>query len=101
MEYTEPQKANFRTMFARRRRHQLVVSVPVMIVIVAAIFGDEPGAGSVYGLPVAIWAPALAIVVGAALIFSFLNWRCPACNRYLGRGLNPKFCPRCGVQLHE
>jgi hypothetical protein len=101
VEYTEPQKAYFKTMFARRRRHQLAVAVPVTIAIVAAIFGDEPGAGSVYGLPAAIWAPVLLVVVGTALIFSFRNWRCPACNRYLGRGLNPKFCPRCGVQLRE
>jgi hypothetical protein len=101
VEYTEPQKEYFKAMFARRRRHQLVVAVPAMIAIVALILGDEPGAGAVYGLPVAIWAPALAIVVGTALVFSFLNWRCPACNRYLGRGLNPRFCPRCGVQLHE
>lgn len=99
MEYTEPQKQVFRTTFARRRRHQLVVAVPVMVVIVAAILGHEPGAGSVYGLPVALWAPLLVVVVAVALIVSFVNWRCPACNRYLGRGWNPKFCPKCGVQL--
>ena len=101
MEYIEPQKETVRTTFARRRRHQLVVGLPVMIVIVAAILGDEPGAGSVYGLPVVLWAPVLAIVVATALIFSFVNWRCPACNRYLGRGWNPKFCPKCGVQLRD
>jgi len=99
VEYTEPQKEFFRTTFARRRRHQLVIALPVMVAIIAAILGDEPGAGAVYGLPAVVWAPILAVVVASALIFSFVNWRCPACNRYLGRGLNPKFCPKCGVQL--
>jgi rubrerythrin len=41
------------------------------------------------------------MVVAGALIFSFVNWRCPACTRYLGRGWNPKFCPKCGVQLRD
>jgi len=39
------------------------------------------------------------VLVAAAVIFSFANWRCPACNGYLGRGINPKFCSKCGTEL--
>ena len=31
--------------------------------------------------------------------FSFRNWRCPACNGYLGRSMSMNFCPKCGVEL--
>jgi rRNA maturation endonuclease Nob1 len=33
------------------------------------------------------------------LIFSLFNWRCPSCNKYLGKAINAKFCAKCGVQL--
>ena len=38
-------------------------------------------------------------VIGALLLFSFYNWRCPACNKYLGKSGIPKFCPKCGEQI--
>jgi predicted RNA-binding Zn-ribbon protein involved in translation (DUF1610 family) len=33
------------------------------------------------------------------LVFSLRNWRCPACNKYLGKGTLPHYCPNCGVEL--
>jgi hypothetical protein len=42
---------------------------------------------------------ALAIVIAGAFAFSALNWRCPACRRYLGRNTFVSECPRCGVEL--
>jgi rubrerythrin len=34
-----------------------------------------------------------------AMIVSAVYWRCPVCNRLLGRELYPKFCPECGTRL--
>ena len=42
----------------------------------------------------AVW---FAMVAGL-LIFSWQNWRCPACDRYLGK-YPGRFCPKCGVPL--
>jgi hypothetical protein len=33
------------------------------------------------------------------LIFSFRNWRCPACDKYLGKAIGPRFYAKCGVAL--
>mgnify|MGYP001402959415 CR=1 FL=1 len=38
-------------------------------------------------------------VLGAILVFSFRNWRCPACEGHLGKGMGARFCSKCGVQL--
>ncbi|TMQ49613.1 MAG: hypothetical protein E6K73_09610 [Candidatus Eisenbacteria bacterium] len=54
---------------------------------------------SAYGLSPVVFGPAFLVLVAAAVIFSFANWRCPACNGYLGRGINPKFCSKCGTEL--
>jgi predicted nucleic acid-binding Zn ribbon protein len=45
-----------------------------------------------------IGSAVLALVL---IVIHALNWRCPACGRSLGRGLNPKFCSKCGAQLQE
>jgi hypothetical protein len=44
--------------------------------------------------PIALFAIAIGWV-----IFDGQNWRCPACDNYLGRAFNPKHCRRCGIEL--
>ena len=53
-----------------------------------------------FGLSVAVLGPIslVAIVVGW-VIFNSRNWRCPACDNYLGRAFNPKHCHNCGIEL--
>jgi rubrerythrin len=43
--------------------------------------------------------PVIVALVVGALVFSLKNWRCPACDKYLGKGISPSFCPKCGVAL--
>lgn len=46
----------------------------------------------------------LAVVVVTMLggfVYSFFNWKCPACCAYLGRNYRLRFCPKCGVKLVE
>jgi hypothetical protein len=33
------------------------------------------------------------------LLVSAINWRCPACSKYLGRSMDPKVCKKCGAKL--
>lgn len=40
------------------------------------------------------------LITAGAVIFGCVNWRCPACKRFLGEE-KPRFCKRCGVQLVE
>lgn len=99
--YTPQQKAEFRAEFAvRRRRRWLGVAVILVAVVVMVLAGRRPG-GTVLGIGPATWQPIGIVVVLGAVIFSLINWRCPACGRYLGRTFNPAFCPRCGIALRE
>ncbi len=98
MEYTEQQKAAFKTTFARRRRNQLMFSLGVVALVGFFAFArNRPQTRP--GILVRIAVPtALAASVGL-VIFSLQNWRCPACDGYLGRVGNARFCPKCGVAL--
>ena len=100
MEYTEQQKASFKQQFAVRRQRQIILAVPLIAVFVGfALLSDRQNGGDVLGIPAALVAPVFLALVAGALIFSFRNWRCPACDKYLGKGMSPRFCPKCGVAL--
>lgn len=100
MEYTEGQKASFKQEFAARRRRQIMLAVPLVPIVVAvAVFADDRNRGAVFGMPASVVGPVFLALVAAAVLFSFRNWRCPACSKYLGKGMSPRFCPKCGVAL--
>lgn len=99
MEYTERQKQEFKRQFASIRRKQMVVSGLLIIVMIPYVTANE-STGMVLGTyPIAMVVPVFFVVVIGALVFSFRNWRCPACNKYLGRSLNPHYCWKCGIAL--
>jgi len=42
---------------------------------------------------------AQAVVIAAFIGFSYVNWRCPSCNKYLGSNINRHTCKKCGSRL--
>ena len=85
--------------FALRRKRQVLVTLPIIAVVIAA---------SVVADRLEEWAKllpdALALVLLLAFTIGFFgfivwNWRCPVCGWYLGKRLFPAFCWKCGVAL--
>jgi hypothetical protein len=97
LEYTDQQRAAFKDAYARRLRKQLVVLVLLFAAMTALAFTEDDA--TFLGLSGAVFGPIsfVAIVVGW-VIFESRNWRCPACDKYLGRGF-PRRCRSCGVEL--
>ena len=83
--------------FLRRRKRQVIVIIPAVLAVASLVAADQSLA--LFGMPRSVMIGlALALIVGC-VGFSFTNWRCPSCQRYLGKALNPKFCVQCGVPL--
>lgn len=84
-----------RAEFRKRRTIQfgLVALAVVALVLVLADVGLT-GEGTA-----SVLTAISAVVVVLVLVASLINWRCPACKRYLGRGFVPKFCRHCGASL--
>jgi hypothetical protein len=94
MEYTREQLAGFKAEFARRQKRQFAVAAVIFGgAISMMILRNRAPLESGMGLMLLLGA------VAAILIFTLQNWRCPACQKYLGKGGFPRFCPRCGVPL--
>ena len=85
--------------FGRRKRLQLIISIPIFIIIILFIIIHDKPDFTALGIPFIELLYIFMAVISAAIIFSIYNWRCPSCGKYLGKGIDPKFCPKCGVKL--
>lgn len=99
--YTDQQRQDFRDRFELRRRRQLVATVPTVIVIFATAILQRDGSGTLAGVPEPVIGSLFVVAIVGILVFSLLNWRCPACQSYLGRSISPRFCQKCGVELRS
>ena len=94
MDHTEEQALAFRQEFLRRRNRNLAVVLPGAAAIIALAAGG--GALGLTGNARLIPPFVLAlIVVGVSMRY----WRCPACDGYLGKALNPVACRHCDFTL--
>jgi hypothetical protein len=84
--------------FRKRKGRQLIVTIPIFaaVFLMAMTDGSED---AIMGIPGNILFPISIAIIVAGVAFSIFNWRCPACNGYMGKGFNPKFCTKCGEQL--
>ncbi len=99
MEYTERGKLSIKTEFTSRKRNQIIVSISLIaMIILFVLFGENPD-HVMLGMPATVWGPAFVVLFTGGIGFSVFNWRCPACNKYLGKSMNPKFCSKCGAPL--
>ena len=99
MQYTQEQLDQFKSTFAARRRRQLIAVVPVLLAAVTIGAADEATGTTIGGLPLSYALPVAIVAILGLLLFSFTNWRCPACNAYLGKAISPAFCSHCGTPL--
>lgn len=98
MQYTERQVREFQRQFAERRTRQWLATLPVIAATILIIVSDRLNK-SVLGIPpVVVTIVAFGVILGF-IVFTLVNWRCPACNSYLGKRINPRFCSSCGVAL--
>ena len=96
---TQPSDPRIQEEFRKRRTRQLAMIVPALAAVIVFIWADDHRGRALMGIPssMLLWIGGACFI--GVLVFSFSNWRCPACNGYLGKGWNPKFCVKCGVQL--
>lgn len=85
--------------FRRRRKRQLSVSLPFLLIFIASLWLRDHPEQTPLGMTGNSFVVVFLAAIAGILIFSFKNWRCPACDGYLGKGFNPSFCPKCGAQL--
>lgn len=94
-----PTASELRQEYARRRRRQWTIVIPVVVIVAIAM--QMVDAHETYlGLSsTVVLLIGLAIILGAGA-YSIYNWRCPACSTFVGRG-NPMYCQECEFKLKD
>ena len=93
----EPSPEIIRSFAQRRRRRFVIPGIAIILwgLLLLSARGREP----FWVKPTPLFVIFAVLAIGM-LSFHIWNWRCPACNRLLGRSIrSPRFCPNCGVPL--
>ena len=87
--------------FARRRMLQRTLMYLAYVPVIFAIYVRWNPGFSLGGLS---WGPLFGISLGLCIILivaSYLVWRCPACNRFLGINRHVVSCKHCGTDFKK
>ena len=85
--------------FKQKRKIQLILLIPFAVIVILFFLITRSDVDNIGGLSSDVLLPPIVILMVLGLIFSFFNWRCPACKSYLGKQINPKHCHNCGAKL--
>ena len=94
----EKDYAKIRKEFRQRQSSQLLsIAVSLLLILLLALVQKRPDL--FWGLPKNAVSGLQIIVIAAFVAFSVFNWRCPACDKYLGPDINRHLCKKCGTRL--
>ena len=88
--------------FATRRARQtwITAAYALPIVALAILKRNQPGpVEALMSVPIRTWLIGCLAYFALLVVFSFHNWRCPACEGPLSRTFNHGVCRRCGAEL--
>lgn len=88
--------------FKRILEHQKNIRLPAMLILFFFMYVGLSSEEYVFGLSKFPMLVFCLIAIPTIIFFHFFNWRCPSCNKYLGR-INPELehCPHCHIQLQH
>lgn len=93
------QNANVRLIFLRRKKFQAYAIVITVVAMFSALWKlKHPGVfTSTLSEDTVSWL--IIGIIALFAVFTFFNWKCPACGKYLGSNITQKRCRKCGVSF--
>ena len=99
MEDLENEDEAIKAAYRGKKLRQILLIFPIVgVIFVLSWSKEEP---EPFGFPAEQVQMVGFALVAVALLFSFWNWRCPACHKYLGKKISHRFCDQCGVALSD
>jgi len=82
----------------RQSRQLFAMAITLLLLIFLVLLYKRPDLFGEISKP-SIFAGQV-VLIAAFIGFSAVNWRCPACNKYLGTDINRRICRKCRTRLH-
>lgn len=87
--------------FKLRKKKQWLAIIPAVIFLAGYQLLAWQGPSRIAGWPRQILLYPFMLFVMVAIVFIYINWRCPACRKYLGLTFRGRICPKCGAELKD
>ena len=81
----------------RQGRQILAIAIALFLVILLAVATKRNDLFGEYSKDTLV--AAQLVVITAFIAFTAFNWRCPSCNKYLGKDINKRGCRHCKTGL--
>ena len=82
----------------RKKKQWIVVLVSVPVILLFLLQVVDKHTVFIGTVPLAI---ITVVFLGCVVAFTFVNWRCPNCNAFLGKNISAHRCEECGVRLQS
>lgn len=80
-----------------RLRQASAIAAAFITVVILAVAAKFPGLFGQFAKNTIVKAQLVVILL--FVNFTFWNWKCPSCGRYLGHDINTPVCRKCGARL--
>ena len=81
----------------RQTRQQLAIAVTLLCIVLLVLVYRRPDLFT--EVSKSLIAAAQISLIAVFVAFTAINWRCPACKKYLGADIAKGRCPCCGARL--
>lgn len=83
---------------SRIKKQNIVIGIVITLIAISGYIAYHSEYEKAFYVPIIIGVPSFIYII----IFSYLNYRCPKCERRLSsQDSIPKFCPECGIRLKK
>jgi heme A synthase len=90
--------AQIKSQFWKRQGRQLLaIAIALFLIILMAVVYKRHDLFGEYSGKALVVAQLVVLIVFIG--FTAVNWRCPACNKYLGKDINKRICRHCKARL--
>ncbi len=84
--------------FHQRQTNQIIaIAIAIFVVMLCAVLYKRPGVLGEYS-KASLFAVQM-VTIASFIVFSSYNWRCPACEKFLGADINKRGCKKCRTRL--
>ena len=81
----------------RQNRQIIAIAAALFLVIFLAVLYKRPDRFGEFSKNTLL--AAQIVLITAFIVFTAFNWRCPSCNKYLGKDIDRRICKHCGTRL--